>query len=409
MSWLINRYSVYSHSGIQPNYSPSVVKSHIFFNQILLLMVITTISFVGFFFLQGLYLLFYITATLFGIYIAAYIFNKTHFHFLARLIVLWCTYIVLLLFSYFYGKDSGFHYALIYMTSIPLFIFHIDQILWISIYMIIPALFFLMIESQLLFFNPFLLLNPDQVLLMNISMSFGTLFCLIGSLFMFFQLYSSTERSLQKSLADKQLLLKEIHHRVKNNLQIISSLLELQSLRIDSPITLTVYKEMLNRIQSMALIHQSLYSNDTLSSIRLDDYLFRLTQLLQSSFYQHHQQIEFSIKPDLSDLSIDQAIPCGLIINELVTNSYKYAFVNRQSGLISITITHPHNNVVLTVADNGCGLPDEFNPRTSESIGMQIVYDLVSQLNGTISYTTSQKTGTQFVISFPLETHYTHD
>lgn len=199
-------------------------------------------------------------------------------------------------------------------------------------------------------------------------------------------------------LQEKEVLLKEIHHRVKNNLQIISSLLSLQSGSSSEESIAKKFRDSQDRIRTMALIHEKLYRSSDLSHIDFAEYVGSLTTYLARSYIVGGNIV---IDLDIRDISldIDQAIPCGLIINELVSNSLKYAFPVGQSGRISVSLTCVAGGYELTVGDSGKGLPPGFDFRASPSLGLMLVNTLVEQLDGTIVLDGAQ--GTCFRITFP--------
>ncbi len=206
------------------------------------------------------------------------------------------------------------------------------------------------------------------------------------------------EDSLKSFLAEKEVLLKEIHHRVKNNLQIISSLLSLQSSYVNDEKALDLFKDSQNRVKSMAMIHESLYQSQDLASIDFSRYITRMATELFSSYADNVGNI--SLRTDVEDvhLEVDTAIPCGLIINELLTNSIKYAFPSNQAGQISIKFYQNEECYHLHVIDNGVGFPEDFDFRNTRSLGMKLVTSLVDQLDGTIQL--KRGSGTEFIISF---------
>jgi PAS domain S-box-containing protein len=205
------------------------------------------------------------------------------------------------------------------------------------------------------------------------------------------------EESMMGSLKEKEVLLKEIHHRVKNNLQIISSLLSLQSEKINNENPAQTFRESQDRIRSMALIHEKLYRSKDISRIDFAEYVRSLTAYLSRS-YVTRPGIEIAI--DIRDVSldIDTAIPCGLIINELVSNSLKYAFPGGRAGEVRIGLARCDNEYTLTVGDNGIGLSADLDFRNTASLGLQLVNTLVGQLDGTIELDPSG--GTMFRITF---------
>jgi PAS domain S-box-containing protein len=206
------------------------------------------------------------------------------------------------------------------------------------------------------------------------------------------------EDRIQASLREKEVLLKEIHHRVKNNLQVIASLLNLQAATIRDEHTLTVFKESQNRVKSMSLVHQELYQSEDLARIDFAEYIRKLTTNLLLSYGVDSLAIE--LKRRVSDvyLTVDTAIPCGLIINELVSNSLKYAFPDGKKGEIGVTFHNSDEQYTLTVSDNGVGFPKNLDFRKTESLGLQLVNTLTRQLRGSIELDTSN--GTAFTLIF---------
>lgn len=207
------------------------------------------------------------------------------------------------------------------------------------------------------------------------------------------------EDKIKASLLEKETLLKEIHHRVKNNLQIISSLLRLQSRQIRDSHALEAFNESQNRVQAMALIHEKLYQSSSLAQIDCQEYITTLVQELFRSYQAYKQAITFIVKGNQSSLSIALATPLGLIINELVSNSLKYAFSQTVSGQIYIGLQELNQGEFsLIISDNGRGLPKSLDFRKTKTLGLQLVCRLTKQLNGTIELNQSQ--GTVFEIVF---------
>ncbi|MFE1746850.1 CBS domain-containing protein [Coleofasciculus sp. H7-2] len=208
------------------------------------------------------------------------------------------------------------------------------------------------------------------------------------------------EEQLKASLKEKEVLLKEIHHRVKNNLQIISSLLKLQSAYTKDDQVLGMFKDSQNRIRSMALIHEKLYQSKDLSRIDFAEYIRDLTGNLLRSYKASSQAITLKTTVNDITLNIDTAIPCGLIINELMSNSLKHAFPTpSKDNKICINIYSSSNNqFILSVSDNGIGFPKDLDFRNTESLGLELVCTLTEQLDGTIELDSSK--GTSFNITF---------
>jgi PAS domain S-box-containing protein len=207
------------------------------------------------------------------------------------------------------------------------------------------------------------------------------------------------EEQLRASLREKEVLLKEIHHRVKNNLQVISSLLSLQSGAVKDREALEMFKESQSRVRSMALIHEKLYQSSDLASIDLSAYVRELAATLFRSYGVRPGNVSLEVCAPGILLGIDSAVPCGLIINELVSNCLKHAFPAGRSGEIRIELgRQDDNNLVLRVSDNGVGLPKDLDFENLKSLGLRIVRTLTEQLNGALEFHNSG--GTQFTITF---------
>ena len=205
---------------------------------------------------------------------------------------------------------------------------------------------------------------------------------------------------MQTSLQEKEVLLKEVHHRVKNNLQIITSLLRLQSGKIKNKSDYDVFKESQNRIRTMALIHEALYRSKDLSHIRIRPYVKTLVTYLLTSYGVESSRIETNI--DIVDVFIDMdtAVCCGLIVNELVSNTLKYAFPSDRKGTVRIHFGKEQDQTFqLSVSDDGVGLPAELDWSNTDSLGFRIVRTLANQIGGSLNVTTSP--GTTFQLLFP--------
>jgi PAS domain S-box-containing protein len=207
-----------------------------------------------------------------------------------------------------------------------------------------------------------------------------------------------TEKEIVESLKEKEVLLKEIHHRVKNNLQVISSILNLQSSFVKDEKTLDILEESRNRIRSMAIIHESLYQTSNFSSINFSDYLLKLTTSLIASYRVNTGSVELKTQVDRVELVLDQAIPCGLLVNELITNALKYAFPGNRSGVIFMGLTEKEMCIELVISDDGVGMPEGFSILNSDTLGLQLVNTLVEQLDGEIRVENSG--GIKYLITF---------
>jgi PAS domain S-box-containing protein len=208
------------------------------------------------------------------------------------------------------------------------------------------------------------------------------------------------EESMKVALAEKTVLLKEVHHRVKNNMQVISSLLELQSDSIPDEISRAFIQESQNRIRSMALIHERLYQSKNFASIDLGEYIGDLSQYLFTSYTMGSERVSLKIDAGNFALDIDRAVPCALIINELISNSLKHGFPDGRRGEISVRVGSEGGRIILEVADTGVGMPAGLDFRTTETLGLQLVNLLAKQLRGHVSFDGGQQ-GLVATVSFP--------
>ena len=206
---------------------------------------------------------------------------------------------------------------------------------------------------------------------------------------------------LEESLREKEVLLREIHHRVKNNLQVISSLLNLQVASMPSDEARKGLLESQSRIQSMALLHQLIYQSKDLARIELGDYLRALVDYLVSTYADSSGRVTASVSAPSVRLDLDRSIPCGLIVNELVTNSFRHAFPDQRIGHIAVIVSQPEpTRLVLEVRDNGVGIPASIDLERATSFGLQIARSLAQQLEGTLAIERGQ--GTTVRVVFPI-------
>jgi len=207
------------------------------------------------------------------------------------------------------------------------------------------------------------------------------------------------EEQIRTSLREKEVMLREIHHRVKNNMQIILSLLRIQSRMVTDPETREMFKQSQNRIRSMALIHEALYKSDDLANIDFSDYISRMATHLLSFYREEIRHVKFKQEVQGIFLDINKAIPCGLIISELISNALKHAFSGRRDGEILIRMKRDkRGKYTLTVKDTGVGFPEKLNFREATTLGLQLVTDLTVQLHGQIEL--KKREGTEFTIRF---------
>ena len=207
------------------------------------------------------------------------------------------------------------------------------------------------------------------------------------------------ERQLEESIKEKEVLLKEVHHRVKNNMQVISSILNLQSSYIDDETALSILRESQDRIKSMSFVHESLYQSNTLSEVNFSEYIRNIAGNLFHSYGRPEGGITMQYELEEVFLNLDTSIPCGLIINEVVSNCLKYAFAGKEKGIIRIEFSKlSDGKLKLIIGDDGIGLPSNFDIENAETLGLQLVTTLVTQVSGELDIKTNK--GTQFSIVF---------
>lgn len=207
------------------------------------------------------------------------------------------------------------------------------------------------------------------------------------------------EKQLRQALQEREVLLGEIHHRVRNNLQVISSLLNLQARTTDDQFVRQAFDESQSRVQSMALIHQQLYEANSFSAIDLGDYVRRLAGHLFRSFGENTAHVRLDLDIEGVSLAVDRAAPCGLIINELLSNSLKYAFLDQRPGRIYVRAEHqPNHSILLTIGDDGPGMPPNVGLWNTKTLGLRLVRTLVRQIDGELEV--GEPPGAEFRIRF---------
>ncbi len=207
------------------------------------------------------------------------------------------------------------------------------------------------------------------------------------------------EAEIKRSLAEKEVLLKEVHHRVKNNLSMVASLITLQSEYLKNRHDVEVFQQIRDRISSISLVHEQLYLSEDLTKVDFGAYVKQLTANLLQSVLSGPKHIELTIEVEEARLDINASIPLGLIIAELFTNSVKYAFKGRTHGSVTVRLERRGSSYVLTVEDDGIGLPKDISPRTATTLGFQLVYALALQLNAKV--TVKRQRGTTIAIHLP--------
>lgn len=211
-----------------------------------------------------------------------------------------------------------------------------------------------------------------------------------------------SERRISESLHEKNILLAEIHHRVKNNLAVISGLLQMQMWNVEDESAKIALQHSQLRIQSIALVHEKLYQNETFADINISDFAKELVDAVSDSFKKPEQDVLLEYNMDNIKMNINQAVPLSLLLNECIVNCYKHAFAGRKEGEIALDLDLKGDKVNIQVSDNGHGLPDDFDFEEQQSLGVTLIRTLVSQLRGTAHYE-SNGDGTQFKFEFTLE------
>jgi len=207
-----------------------------------------------------------------------------------------------------------------------------------------------------------------------------------------------SEEVIKKSLAEKEILLKEVHHRVKNNLQIINSLLSIYSKKVDDYESIEMYRECQNKIHSMAIIHDSLYQSEDFENLNLGDYISTLCKHFQQSLGEN----KIKVKLDMSyvNVPINQAVSLGFILSELLTNAHKHAFPTNE-GIISIKLELKGEKIIILFSDDGVGFPKEISSKKSSAFGISLVESLTDQLDGELE--TIHGKGLQYILSIPIQ------
>lgn len=208
-------------------------------------------------------------------------------------------------------------------------------------------------------------------------------------------------QKLESILAEKEQLVREVHHRVKNNLNIVSGLLYMQAEKVEEqPQVYGLFTESINRIRTLSFIHEKLYKRDNLACIDLKDYLQSLASNIINTFNSTKENVRLEMQLAAVEIDIDRCISCGLIVNEVLSNAFKHAFPEGSDGLISLTLKQENNTLLLEIRDNGIGLPDDFHIESSGTLGMQLIHNLSRQLKATLEISASS--GTAFRLTFNI-------
>ena len=249
------------------------------------------------------------------------------------------------------------------------------------------------------------ILEREKIIYLSIVALLFSLLCVVALIVAYLKsvrnkkLIEDQKQIIEDSLVEKDSLLKEIHHRVKNNLQMVSSLLSLQSKNTRSRAAINALEEGQRRVKAMALIHQKLYQNDDLSVIEMQEYIESLVASIHSVFKKEGYQTNIHIDAERTRLDVDRAIPIGLILNELVSNSFKYAFAENKEGNIYITLQNKGEEYEFEYKDDGKGLPDDFEQTSIGSMGLRLIRRLANQLRSNLQIDT-KASGARFWFNF---------
>jgi two-component sensor histidine kinase len=214
----------------------------------------------------------------------------------------------------------------------------------------------------------------------------------------------AARRELEEALAEKEILLRELYHRTKNNMNVIQSMISLRASQDPPPTVDDLVRETEHRIHTIGMVHEKLYQTHDLSGIDLGDYLKELANLLYDAYDMSAKRVRIDVKAEPVPVLIDTAVPCGLLANELISNSFKHAFPDDSGGEVEVSLRRVDDSISLDVSDSGTGLPKETNPRKINSLGMQTIILLAEhQLQGTISFNTDR--GFHAHVEFPHEVY----
>lgn len=332
--------------------------------------------------------------------------NKRSYYKLSRAAIIAATNIGVLFFSVYLGFDSGIY---LYLYASPmlvylLFDFNKTSIIILNLFLYVITFFLIYFNEKQNWITPVELTETvsRMIYAFNFTSTFIMCFLLVyyfannnhkyishlkhqqELLVMEIDQKNESQKLLQKSLKEREMLLAEIHHRVKNNLAVVSGLLELQTSYIQDEGVHKVILESKNRIKSIALLHEKLYENKTLGKVDVKEFIDELIGYVQKSFNQEGKSISLTILVDSVRLNIDEAMPLSLILNELLTNSYKHAFMNRENGAIKIEIKYHEGQLSMEYSDDGPGLPLH-SKDNQQHFGLTLIEALVYQLEAQFS------------------------
>ncbi|RAP32547.1 hypothetical protein DID75_04815 [Candidatus Marinamargulisbacteria bacterium SCGC AG-410-N11] len=319
---------------------------------------------------------------------------------ISKVITLYSVYGGVIILSYLTGTGAGYNLALIALTPFCILILNCKTIKGLILNNLIPFLLFIWLEYSALFQQSRIAISTDQIEVIKIWVIIGVFICVFCVIYAYYYVNNEFNQIMSKSLIEKEVLLKEIHHRVKNNLHLVMNLFDYhEEIKQDNP---NNFFEIRDRIKSMSLIHQSLYESNNLSEIQMSTYIDRLVASLFEIQNANVKNIQFTNNSNIF-LSIDTSLTCGLIINEVVTNTLKYAFNKEPKGdeLFTLDISlerYKKNQHKLIIKDNGVGMSIDWHKYDENTLGLQLIKDLTLKLDGELSV--NQKKGLAYTIIF---------
>jgi two-component sensor histidine kinase len=339
--------------------------------------------------------------------------NRTGRHDVSASCLLFVVNLEIFYFSSYFGPASGifFFYFPASMCIAFLFDYSKQKFYFLSHFLFLCILILLSLISRLTIFKKreFSQEYMHQVLAFDLVVSVSLILYFIflitktsqqrqKELLLYIEERSAAEASVKASLREKETLLAEVHHRVKNNLAVISGLLNLQMHSANNDYTRNVLLDCKSRVSSMALVHEKLYQSHSLAEINLHVYLPDLVKEIRHAFDDSEEQIKVLLSvPDVF-MTVSEAIPCGLILNELITNSFKHAFPDKRNAKITISVEKTGTQLQISVADNGKGMSGQIDPEKAETLGLILIQSLADQIGGTYKF--KNLNGTQFSLIF---------
>ena len=382
-------------------------------NRLSFLCAVFSLVYFVYFLVNGYYLPFIAISIGIAIFLLSIVLNHFEKYTLSSSLILLNTNYCVLFFSIYLGFDSGIHLYLFTSPLIVLTLFDTKKIIFIALAMMSYILnFIILLLIGGLFKINFLILSESEndafylvnficssFILMTLALYFlynnnkvNQLLTLQNKQLIFQQEQLEDENKIRKaaevravsSLSERETLLSEIHHRVKNNLAIVSALMDLQTFYLKDEKTIQILKESQNRIKSIALLHEKLYENKSLKDVDVASYTLELIHFIKQSLSNKEKDIQIHAKIDQINLEMAKAMPFGLLLNELITNSYKYAFLKKDAGNIFISIYEKDNEYTLEYKDDGPGF--EYNDKKDNSLGLNLIESFCLQLNGNFTY-----------------------